>query len=203
MLIRGTERRPLWLELRVWGRSMSRVFRDRSWRTWAMLRILTFFPKVKESQLFHYFPHHSSITGFSWKVFGNREDTEATSWVSEWQNLSLSVVVLSHTACVPHLSSSHCFLELKGRPAWRKRGLGMNTRWREKGFSCSKCGPCLPFLLHGLVGRHVGFGITFLGLSSARQFHLISNFPVVISRNGYGLQPSEYLFSMLSMQIQL
>lgn len=54
------------------------------------------------------------------------------------------------------------------------------------------------FLLHDLVGRHFGFGVLFLGLSSASQFHLISNFPAFIFRNGSRLQPSDSRFSILS-----
>ena len=113
-------------------------------------------------------------------------------------------MVFSHTPWILHLSSSpRCFLKLKEGQIWRKHGLMRNTSRKASGFSCCQWEPCLHFLLHDSGGKHVGFGVTFLGLSSASQFHLISNFPAVIFRNGPRLQTSDSLFSTLPPQTQL
>lgn len=129
----GNEKRPSMVRPQ---RGRKNVMQDEFWEMdqegpRPLLRILAFLPKV-EVQPFYYFLRHSSITGFSWKVFGNRGQKDASSGVSEWQTASSSVVV-SATGCGFRVSSpSHCFVELKGRWAWIRHGLVTKTQ-AEKG----------------------------------------------------------------------
>lgn len=161
---------------------------------------MAFFPKVNESPAISLpltpLIHHRLFLKGLWQE-GRYGRNLMSKQMAE--PFFLSVVVFSHTPCILHFSSSpHCFLELKVRHAWRKHGLVKSTAWRVKGFSCSNVNRVCIFLLHDLVGRHFGFGIIFLGLPSASQFHLISNFPAFIFRNGSRLQPSDSWFSILS-----
>lgn len=92
-----------------------------------LLRTLAFLPKGKDGSAISLFLTHSSITSFSWKVFGSRGEGEVAPWVSEQGIIdSLSVVVSSHTPCIPHLSNLPYSLKLKGRRAQIKHSSAQN-----------------------------------------------------------------------------
>lgn len=67
------------------------------------------------------------------------------------------------------LHSACCFLERKGRWAYRKHSLVKSTTWRAKEFPYAKHEPRLHFPPHNLVDRCGRFGAILVGLPSACQ----------------------------------
>lgn len=122
------------------------------------------------------FPERSLAIGEIWKQH------------HEWVNgraFSLSAVAFSHTPCILHVPNSpHCFLELRVRQTRWKRDLVKNATCRVKGFSSSKCDPCLHHLLHDSVETQLDLESYFQALPLPRNANLSATFQQLFSEMG-------------------